>query len=194
MKKYFDDYEYIEVPKKNGKGTKRQMVYIGETYTWDLPLKEQKKQCLWFTLISVLCGGIHLFGAVQALPSNSTSVVGVPAALALISIFVMLFGSVNGFTVKGAMEKSKYRGTALYRRYGALFTAVIMAYSLAALLVYIGKNQRAVPVTGELLLAVEYGGVLALSMGMYFMEKKNRYEVGRSKRDENKEIARRSRL
>ena len=194
-RRYFKDFEFVEVPKKNGKGMRQEMVYIGDLYTADISLQEQKKNNLIFIGASVACTILHVAGAFVPVPSNSHPWIGMPAALGLVPIFIMLFGALNGLTVKGPMERSKYRGTAQYRKAGSAVTCVLLAYCAAALLVSFIRNGFGDNMAGELF--VEFGYVIDffLSLWIYRTERKIEYRIQPGKHSRlSKDIAKRSKL
>ena len=192
MNRYFKDFEVVQEPRKNGKGTKRNLVYVGPHYEWKLTEEERKKRTILFSVISLICAVAHIIGILVAVPSNTQTYVGVPGALAVVPLFFMVLGSLNGFTVKGEMERAKYRGTAKYRRYGSFIFGIFLLYCAIALPVYLFHGHGMEQMTMEIVLECAYVLELVLCVWFYMMERNQIYEEKEGAR--KKGILRKSRL
>ena len=179
MKKhrYFEDFELLEVPGKKGSGKKKVLVYIGDLFSAELSPERHKKLRLIFTLFSLSCCVLQIICASVNIPSNLFSPIGVPATLALVPIFFMTFGALNEWTVRGPMQRAKYHGTALYRRYGSLYTALLTAYCATSSAIYAIICVRGKPLFFEFLAIAGYALGAALSTCMYLTERKTVYRT-----------------
>jgi len=179
MGQYLKEYEYEEVPKKNGKGTRKRWIYVGDQYTLTGPEEQVKKSRWIFPVTSLLAGGLHFLSVMQDVPSNVGGLVGVPAGLALLPLIAVAYGSLVGLLVKPGvpMEKTRYQETAMCRRIGSSVSVLLMAYCAVALAVYTMIYRESVPVAQELLIAGGYVVVAVLMMVCYRTEKALTYQM-----------------
>lgn len=179
--RYLEDFELLEVPGKNGRGKKKVLVYIGDLFSAEISPEHRRKLRLLFTVFSLSCCVLQLVCASQNIPSNLFTPIGVPATLALVPIFFMVFGSVNEWTVRGPMQRAKYHGTALYRRYGAFYAAIFTAYCAVSTAVYTIINVRGRPLIPEILTIAGYLLGAVFSASIYWAERKIVYRMAPGK-------------
>ena len=157
-KKELDNYRVVSMVSPDGKRLIRTREYIGPRYTLLLDTQTQRKRTLEFIAAAMGTLAVHIVSSLWNIPSNASGAVGAPALMALVPLLIAAYGAFNGLTIRSGegMEKSKYRATAEFRRYGALCACAVLAYCFAACLVFTVVNRDSVPVGKELIMSAAY--------------------------------------
>lgn len=135
-KDYFDGYKFIEVPKKNGKGTRRVMEYIGEWYGIKCSSKEHKRFKIWAACLSVVALTVYLLCVLSRASVNMHQYAALPAALILLPMLFLFMGVVSFLIAKEKWERRVYHSG--YRRMyrGAIGNTALFGLSFIVGAVY----------------------------------------------------------
>ena len=89
-KRYFDDFE-VEVTLDSRGRAKRNLVYIGDTYTALVPDAVFRRRKWSFLLLAVLCAGIFVGANSVNVSSNREGVLAALGVLAVIPLFLVCY-------------------------------------------------------------------------------------------------------
>ena len=135
-KDYFREYRYITVPKKNGKGTRRIMEYIGEWYGIDCSRKEFVRLKIWTACLTVVALAVYLLCILSGANVNIHKWAALPSTLLLIPMLLFLMGVGSFLFAKEKWEVRVYHSG--YRRMyrGAIATAILFCISVIAGIIF----------------------------------------------------------
>jgi hypothetical protein len=134
---YFDGYQRVTRPKKNGEGTCQVLVYTGEYYGFPgggQELGQMKKRATILTVISLIC-----YFVAQFFPSDGgmNRLVALPGILALVPMIFVVMGLGNFLLAKEKWEiRVYYAGYRRLTRWG-IGQAVLLGLWALAELVYL---------------------------------------------------------
>lgn len=152
---YFEGYIARMVPKKRGKGEKRELVYVGEKYGFDTPEQLRRRKAESAVLTAVVLAG-DLCAQFSGGYSELSPLV---RGFAMLSLFPLLFELVGlgVFLAAGSKWKIRtyYGGYRRFRRWGIACLAALSLW-LAAELVFLFCNP--------ILFRAELGYLLAVAL------------------------------
>jgi len=130
--KYFEGYEEMALPKKNGKGTRIVRVYRGDYYLEDVPDSAWRGGKVLYALCYVLSFTAFLAAALPARPGNMTWYAVIPQAVAVLAYFWLLTVVCSRIVSDRRMTISKYKRAVLPLPYAC--EAVLLMLGLALLM------------------------------------------------------------
>ncbi len=111
---YFEGYKTVEQPRKNGKGARRVLVYVGEYYGLPGGKPVQNRLKLQTALDALVCVAAYLYAQLTPGEGGMNRFVGLPGILALVPMIFLLIGLFNFLTAGEKWEIRVYY--AGYRR------------------------------------------------------------------------------
>lgn len=175
-KKYFADYEAVQVPDGRG-GVKKTLRYTGPVYHRNLDGAARRRQKVLFAIAAALCDVAFLLAVTRNIQSNYD---GPLAALGLGLIFPLFFftaGCLCNIWRKPDMTQNEYRSSALFIRYGALAAALLGLVLAIWHGVYTTRHGLPGEFAASCLATACYGAVAMFSAVVCFFEWKTSYVV-----------------
>lgn len=171
-KKFFSDYEVAEGTDGNG----RVLVYIGNTYTADMPKARYIKRRRIFAAMMLLC--VVLFAAAGLLPveSNMKGPMASFNILVVLPLFLGCYGAIAGMFKKITLTRGDFLESSMFLKFGA-FLAGLLAFVEGIWHIFFIIGGSAGDFAGELWVAVLWLIIGSLEAAVWAMELSTKYIV-----------------
>ena len=120
-KRYFDDFE-VEVTLDSRGRAKRNLVYIGDTYTALVPDAVFRRRKWSFLLLAVLCAGIFVGANSVNVSSNRE---GVLAALGVLAVILVCYACVYRLCKPPTLQRMEYIEASMFLKFGGFLLALL---------------------------------------------------------------------
>lgn len=165
-RKYFADYPFQDVPKKNGKGTKSRRVYAGKYFSYVIPEDYSDSPATFisrikgfYAAITVISALLWLAGSLISAASHleDTVYVVAPYVLVVIPIALILFTVVEFiFTKKRQYERSFADALSSRLRMKTIFAMLGAAFCALSEIVYIIIKASSGEIAGGMIAVQTY--------------------------------------
>lgn len=149
-KKYFADYEVRDTP-----GGNREFVYIGNTYSADIPEKRHKKQKQIFAIMAAVEVLLFFITTMQNVESNragaATATFGI---VTVIPLFATCYGCIISLFKKDCMTRADYIESSMFIKFGAFFVACLSYMEFVWRIALILNGSRSEMAGMEIVVAV----------------------------------------
>lgn len=135
-KDFFEGYQFIDVPKKNGKGTRRVLEYIGEWYGIGRSSKEHLRLKIRAACLTAVTLAAFLLSVLSRASVNLHQYAAIPAALILLPMIFLLMGAVSFLIAKEKWERRTYHSGYRRMKRGATGTTALFGISVIVSAVY----------------------------------------------------------
>lgn len=140
---YFEGYKGVMVPRRNGRGMKRELVYIGTYYHFDRPSAGIRRLKIAFVLLYVLALTAYLALNLAPFTAVAFPAVGIPLLLAVIPMIYHGIGIVSlCFAPEEMTIRNRYSSIRRIKRavcVGLAFSAMTMVGDLWFLIAFRGN-------------------------------------------------------
>ncbi|MCI9297151.1 MAG: hypothetical protein HFI10_06860 [Lachnospiraceae bacterium] len=123
-KRYFQDYEMQENFGKDG-NIKRELIYIGNTYSAAMPEKRWRRKKAVFAVLSICCIVLFLAANLQDTRSNIVGILPAFGVIVVIPLFVLCCGCICGIRKKQTMTRAEFVEYSMMIRFGGFLTTVL---------------------------------------------------------------------
>ena len=123
-KRYFDDFE-VEVTLDSRGRAKRNLVYIGDTYTALVPDAVFRRRKWSFLLLAVLCAGIFVGANSVNVSSNREGVLAALGVLAVIPLFLVCYACVYRLCKPPTLQRMEYIEASMFLKFGGFLLALL---------------------------------------------------------------------
>lgn len=123
-KRYFDDFEVRTVLGSNGK-TKREFIYIGDTFTALVPEPVYRRRKKLGFALSLLCAAIFLVANSVNVASNRQGVLAALGILIVIPLFLVCYSCACRLRKGLTLQRTEYVETSMFLKFGAFFAGVL---------------------------------------------------------------------
>ena len=120
-KKVFADYEMA----RRGDGNGRTLVYIGNTYTADIPEIKYIKRKRLFAVMLLICVVLFAVANLQPVESNMGGPIASIGVITVLPLFLACYGCISGIFKKMTMTRGDYIENSMFIKFGAFFVAII---------------------------------------------------------------------
>lgn len=123
-KKYFRNYEAVEVPDGKG-GSKKELRYYGDLYCQDLTEEARRLQKRLFLTAALLCDAAWVLAVTRNIEGNRGGLLSAMGLGLIFPLFFMTVGCARGCRMKKDMTRNDYRGSSLFIRFGSSAGALL---------------------------------------------------------------------
>jgi hypothetical protein len=138
---YFDGYQRVEQPKKDGTGTRQVLVYTGEYYGLPGGAQPLRKHKLLCSAATVLCLLPYFYAQFFPATGGMDHLVALPGILALVPIMFLVIGLGNFLFAKERWEiRVYYAGYRRMTRWSIALAVLLGLWALAEV-VFVARNS-----------------------------------------------------
>lgn len=123
-KRYFDDFEVRTVLGKNGK-TKRELIYIGDTYTAQVSDQVYQRRKWVFLALATLCAAVFVGANSVNVASNRQGMLAALGILIVIPLFLVCYACVCRLRKPRTLQRMQYIETSMFLKFGAFFSGLL---------------------------------------------------------------------
>lgn len=130
--KYFENYEKIQTPAKNGRGFRTEYRYKGFWYGWDMGARDLKKQKARFIMTELLSALLLFTAAFRSAELNTVRITAGFAAISMIPWIAEIWGVFRFSVTKSPMTVSDFDEIRNCITVGSVVRAILLVISMAA--------------------------------------------------------------
>lgn len=185
-KRYFDDFEVQTVLGKNGK-SKRQLVYIGDTYTPQLSEGTFRLRKKLFFALALVCAAMFVLSNGINVASNRYGLLAALGVLEVIPLFLVVYSCIYRLRKPQTLQRTEYVEASMFLKFGAFFSSLLGSVLFVWHLVFALGNALPQEAAGEALVCTGWGVMAGCSIYLWIAELRTAY----IQRDRDGEIVRR---
>lgn len=155
----------------------RKLVYIGNTYSANIPEEKYRRRKVLFALLSACCVLLFLLANLQNTQSNIAGILPAFGIIAVIPLFVQCYGCICGLWKKRVMTRTDYVEHSMMVKFGGFLTAALACLNFVWHSVFLIDTALPDSRGKEALVTVFWLAIAAVSLFLWITELRTEYVV-----------------